>query len=281
MVNRIGKTLIMASALMGSLASAAETHPLMSSKYLVNLGIYFPSRDFEAKAFGNVGPPGRQDQPVQFVDFERSVGVNDRPEIFSFEMGWRFGSVWGVALQHFESKRTRRTVLSKSIEWDGMTYDAGVEVSAGTEVKITRVFFSRDFRNRDRHSLRLGAGIHYIKLGAEISGQATLEDMSTGFHRGVVSASVPVPNIGAWYRYSPSARWLFSTRLDWFSADLGDFSGGIWNVATGANYRLTDKIGIGLSYQFFELGGTIRETNWKGDIRTRFDGPVIYLTGFW
>ena len=52
MINHIGKTLIMASALMGSLAAASETHPLMSSKYWVNLGIYFPSRDFDAAAVG-------------------------------------------------------------------------------------------------------------------------------------------------------------------------------------------------------------------------------------
>lgn len=278
MINHIGKTLIMASALMGSLAAASETHPLMSSKYWVNLGIYFPSRDFDAAAVGGVGPAVR---PGPLVDFEKSVGVSDEPELFNFELGWRFGEAWGVSLQHFESQRRRQAVLSKTIDWDGVTYEAGVDVAAESEVKITRVFFSRDFRDRERHSLRLGAGLHYIKLRAEISGQATLEDLSTEFRRGLVSASVPVPNIGAWYRYSPSARWLLSTRLDWFSANVGDFSGGIWNVAAGANFRLTDKIGIGLSYQFLELDGTIRDTNWKGEIRTRFDGPVLYLTGFW
>jgi hypothetical protein len=74
---------------------------------------------------------------------------------------------------------------------------------------------------------------------------------------------------------------LLSARVDWFAADVGDFSGSVWNVATGANYRITDHFGAGLNFQFFEIDGEIRETHWRGTLRTRFTGPHLHVTWNW
>lgn len=46
----------------------------------------------------------------------------------------------------------------------------------------------------------------------EISGEATLDDESREFRVSDASASFPVPDIGAWYRFSPSDRWLLDAR---------------------------------------------------------------------
>jgi hypothetical protein len=258
-----------------SVANASEAHPLMSSKYWVNLGAFFAARDFDASASGALGDIRRE------IDFEKSMGLDDRPDLFNVELGWRFSQRWDLSLQHFFAERHSQVTLDETIEWEDVSYDIGANISVNSEFKVTRVFFSRRFWERERHSLRLGAGFHFIEASLGISGEATLDDTSTEFRTSAVSASVPVPNIGGWYRYSPSDRWLLNVRADWFSANMDDYSGGIWNVAAGANYRLTKNFGIGISYQLFEMDGTIKETAWRGKLRTRFTGPHIYLTGFW
>ncbi len=258
-----------------SLANASDTHPLMTSKYWANLGAFFAARDFDASARGQNGAIRRE------IDFETAVDLDDRPDLFNLELGWQFGKKWDLSLQHFFSERKSGKTLTETIVWEDVSYDVGVDVFARSKVKVTRVFFSRDVWESERQSLRLGAGFHFIETSIDISGEATLDDASKEFRTSVVSASLPIPNIGAWYRFSPSERWLLNARVDWISADVGDFSGGIWNIATGANYRLTKNFGVGLSYQFFQIDGEIRETLWKGNLRTRFSGPHIYLTGFW
>jgi opacity protein-like surface antigen len=269
----IGSALVVYPA--SASVAATDVHPLMYSKYAVKVGLYAPSRRFDASARGSTSVVS------PLVDFERSLNANDQVRTINIDMGWRFSENWGFTIQHFGTDRGAQTTLDSTFDWNGLTYEAGVDISARSKTEITRLFFSRDYRDGARHSLRIGAGVHYIETSAEISGVATLDDASREFRRSVVSASLPIPNIGAWYRYSPSARWLLSARADWFSADVGDYSGLIWNIAVSADYALTDHIGIGLSYQFVELDGAISDTRWRGSLRTKFDGPVINLTGFW
>jgi hypothetical protein len=258
-----------------SVVCADDLHPIMTSKYSAKIGGFFAARDFKASADGSVNGV------TQSADFESAVGLDDSPDLFIAEFGWEFGEKWGLGLQRFSSSRSARKILQETIDWEGAAYEAGVDITAKSKVAITRLVFSRRYFDDGPHSLKLLAGVHLIEAGAEISGVATLDDASTEFRRSPVSASLPVPNIGAWYRYSPTERWLLSSRVDWFSANIGDFSGGIWNIAVGANFSVTDHVGVGLAYQYFEIDGAIRESRWRGDLNTRFNGPVLQVSGYW
>lgn len=256
-------------------AHAQDTHPLMSSKYWVNVGAYFAARDFKASADGTVSGDNND------LDFEREFALDDGPDLMIAEFGWQFGEKWGIGLQYFQSERDGQRTLERTLEWQDVTYEAGVSLRAETDLKIGRVVLSRNFWDGGNHSLRVSGGFHWLEIGASLAGEATLEDMSTGFRRESVSASAPIPNIGAWYRYSVSERWLLSARVDWLSASVDDYSGGIWNVNVGANLSFSDHFGAGLAYQFFELDGSVKNSDWRGDIKSSFSGPHLYLSAYW
>lgn len=258
-----------------SAASAQEQHPLVSSKYWVNIAAFFAARDFDASARSSSGPVPRT------IDFESSIGLDDKPDLFMLELGWRFGKKWGVGLQYFRSERDARKTLQEEIEWEDLIFEAGVDLFGKSEVSVTRLVFSRQLLEDGPHRFALGAGVHLLDLEIELSGIATLADQSREFRTSVVSASAPIPNIGAWYRYSPSENWLLGFRADWFSAEVDDIDGHIWNVLAGVNYRVSDHFGIGLAYQYFELDSKIKETNWAGRVETKFNGPALQLSGYW
>lgn len=257
------------------LANAQDQHPIMNSKFWLNVGVYVADRTFEAEAEASIPGISRE------IDFEGEFGVDDAPNLFMAEFGWQFGKKWGLALQYFQSEREASASLNETFEWEDLTFNAGVDISAGTNVSIMRIFFARQFWDGGPHSVRLGAGVHWLEMGAFVEGVATLNDQSTDFRRGSVSVSAPVPNLGVWYRYSPSDRWLFNARLDWLSASIDDYSGGIWNVAAGVNYRIFKHFGAGIAYQYFELDGSVDGDNWHGGVKAVFKGPHIYVTGFW
>jgi opacity protein-like surface antigen len=256
-------------------AEADDVHPLMTSKYWGNLGVYFSERDFSASAEGSVAGITRN------LDFESSTGLDDSPDLFIAELGWQFTPNWGLALQYFESNRSSSRTLSDSIEWQDLVFDVGVRVDAESSMEITRLFFARRFRDKGPHSLRLGAGIHWLSMGASLAGEATLGDLSKEFRRSIVKTDLPMPNIGVWYGYSPSRMWMFNLRADWLSASVDEYKGGIWNAVAGVNFSPWDHVGLGLSYQFFQLDGTVKEDRWRGEIQTTFTGPVVYISGYW
>ena len=241
------------------------------------MGGYFASRGFKASAEGSI----TADRPVPLVDFESGVHVDDSPQLFVAEIQWQFSEKWNLGLQYFGATRSAQRTLESTIEWEDVTYEVGATVDAETKVDITRIVFSRNFWQKNGHDFKLAAGIHWLDVSAKISGDATLDDGSTAFATSKGSASLPIPNVGGAYRYSPSKKWLLSTRVDWFSASLDDYSGGIWNVIASANYRVADHVGVGLGYQFFQIDGRLSEDRWDGDLKIRLHGPFLQIAGFW
>ena len=275
--------LLVASILAGALAAspvvADEMHPLMTSKYWAKAGGFFASRDLSVSASGSVGP--EPSPTTTNVNFESQTGLDDESDLAIFEFGWHFGKKWDFAFQHFRSSRSAQRVLSESIEWEDVVYELDARVDARSYMRITRLFFSRRVWDKGPHDLRLGAGLHLLDIGVSLSGEATLEDQTSEFYASVVSANFPFPDIGGWYRYSNSDRWVFHARVDWLSASTGDYSGGIWNAAAGVDFALSKHLGIGIAYQFYELDGSIKEDNWRGNIVSRFEGLTLSLDGFW
>jgi hypothetical protein len=273
------KRLVSALVAWGMLAAppamAEAVHPLMTNSYWANLGVYFAARDFDASARAGVSGGDRE------IDFESAFGLSDKPELFMGEFGWQFGEKWGLSLQHFESERSGKKVLESSVEWQDVIYDVGVEVRAETGVAITRFVMTRQFLDKGPHSLRLAVGFHYVDVAASLAGEVTIDGVGTEFRRSKVSASAPLPNVGAWYRYSTSRNWLLFARLDWLSARVDGIGGRIWNAAAGVNYSLNDHLGLGLTYQVFELDGSVRESSWRGNLRTAFSGPNLHLSAYW
>lgn len=271
------KLTLLGCVLATSLASADDRHPAFDSKYYVSVGGFFASRAFKASAEGAITPSS----PTLLVDFESELKVDDTPELGVAEFRWQFAEKWNLGLQYFNSNRDGRHTLESSVEWDGVTYELGAVVATETSVDITRIVLSRRFRQKDGHDFRLTGGLHWLDVSAKIEGEATLGDGSTAFATSKASASLPIPNVGVLYQYSPSEKWLFNVRVDWFSASIGNYSGGIWNTNLGANYQLAKHVGVGLGYQFFQIDGTLKEDQWKGDLKIRFSGPVFQVSGFW
>ena len=139
-------------------AVAEDMHPLMNDTFWINAGVLFAARDLDMSVDGSLGPAMLD---VNF-DFESSVGLDDTPDLVMTEVGWQFSEDWGLSLQYFRSERSVYETLQKTVEWEDLTFEAGIDLSAASEISVTRLFFSRRFWDGGRHSLRLGAGIHLL-----------------------------------------------------------------------------------------------------------------------
>ena len=271
------KTTLLGCLLTASLASADDRHPALDSKYFISVGGYFASRAFKASAEGSI----EKSNPTPLVDFGSDLNVDDTPELLVAEFRWQFAEKWNLGLQYFDSTRKGQHTLEGSIEWEDVTYEIGAVVVTDTSVEITRMVLSRHFWQKGGHDFRLAAGLHILDISAKIEGDATVNDGSTVFATSKVATSFPIPNVGALYLYSPSEKWLFSARVDWFSASIGDYSGGIWNTNLSVNYKVAKHVGVGLGFQYFQIDGTLTDDQWKGDVKVRFSGPTFQVSGFW
>ena len=135
-------------------------------------------------------------------NFCRRVSLAVRPKVESWF------AVFPVSAQG------RRT-LERTIEWNDVVFDIGADVRGETK-STSPALFCRVTSSTRRPRLAARAGLHWLDVSAQISGEATLGDGTTGFAASKASASLPIPNVGATYKYSPSAKWLYGVRFDWF-----------------------------------------------------------------
>lgn len=266
--------MLIAAASLSPLARAQDApavHPFLSDDVSIQLGIFKAQKDVRVRVDGGLSVEQRE------IDFESEFNNSKSDDVFAFEVLWRFSPSWSLRAQSFSASSSSAAVLRQDISWGDTTIGAGSNVEAGTSLEITRLSFGRSFDSRPKHDYGAGIGMHWLRTGAFLRGElVVLQSQSSD-----LSASGPMPNIGAWYYYSPTPKLYFGGRADWFRASIGDYGGGIVNFAIGANYQLTKHIGIGAKYQDFRLSADISKPAWNGRIELDYEGAFVFLSGNW
>ena len=284
----------LAAALVGLFAANAavaqeadDVHPILTSKYSINVGVFFPERSFEIGVDGSVptsnvpGGGGVETDDRRDIDVSEQFKLSSSETTQAYEIGWRFGKKWSLRGQYFKVGGSRSAVLEEDVVWGDYTFGAGTGVAGGIDVSITRVFVGRRFSNRDNYEWGIGAGVHRLDLSAYIAGQAIINNEPPVFTERRASTHGPLPNLGAWYVYTFNERWALTTRIDWLSASIDKYSGTIINASAGINFALNKHFLLGASYNYFEIDIDIKDDPWRGYAESVIDGAFGYISFHW
>lgn len=274
-INKLLAILLVATVFSSPVAAqqAGDYHPLLTAKFSLGIGAYFPEKDFNIRVDGSV--------PDKEFDFDDALKFNTSDTTASLDFRWRFGEKWSVMGQYWSLDSSGGAILEQDIEWQDAVFREGTFASGGVDTTVARVFFGRVFSRSAQHEFGLGVGFHFMELDSFLEGEIIVDENTTEFHRVSVDAAFPMPNIGGWYMYSWSPKWLFEARLDWLSASIGDYSGGILNAAAGINYQAFKNFGVGLYYNSFNVDVDIDKSDWRGSAETKQNGPFLALTATW
>lgn len=276
----LGLAALILTTAVGRSASAQdyEYHPELSDRFSAAVGWMRSNNSFKAEAEDLTG-----DETSTYVDFEDSLGVDNHSTLLNAQLRFKFSpdmkwSVWG---QYFSNKAEGSAFLTEDVDWDGDIFRKGSEVGGGVKLSIWRLFFGRSLVLNERHDFGIGAGIHNLDTTLFIEGNVAVNGEDFEYRRDEVSASQILPNIGAWYHFSPARRWLLHARVDWISADVGDYDGTLWNVTAGVNFQAWRHVGFDVYWQYFNLNGGAEKEDWRGRLDLTYSGPVIAMTFNW
>ncbi len=255
-------------------AEAEDRHPILESPFSIDIGVFFPDRELDLRVNGPLA--GFNDE----IDFDERRRLKGSDDIFAAELSWRFRGKWSLVGQYFKATDRIRAVLEEDIEWGNVVFGAGSNATTGLNFSVTRIFFGRQFDTRKSYEVGIGGGIHWLNIGSFIEGEILINGTSKSARRSV-SAEAPLPNIGAWYKYSISPRWALRARLDLLSANVGDYDGLLLNSAVGVNFEAFEHFGIGVNYNYFKLDVGIEKSDWRGDIETLYEGIYVYVSYYY
>lgn len=274
-VNRLFLIAVFAVLFSSPLAaqSAEDYHPYLSNKFNLEAGLFWPAIKYTIRVDGTV--------PEEEIDFDKALKLGDYQATGSLDFRWRFGEKWSLFGQYWDTSISGGAELGEDIEWEDLVFKEGTSARAGIDAKVARVFFGRTFSTSPQHEFGLGIGLHWMELGTFLEGEIIINDDTTGFQRAEVSAEFPMPNIGGWYMYSWSPKWIFQSRVDWLSASIGDYSGSLWDAQAGVNFQAFKNIGFGLYYKAYLINFDVDRTSWNGKVKMRQHGPLLAVTATW
>ncbi len=251
-----------------------EFHPFLTERFMVGVGAFFPTKDFNIRVEG--------DAPEEEINFDEVFRFEDDEATFAGMFRWNFGEKWSFWLQGWQVNDSETALLTEDISWEDVEFKEGTFATGGLDTRVARLFFGRKFSlDNPGHEVGIGAGVHWLELEAFLEGQVLSSVGDLEFRRESVETDFPLPNIGGWYHYSWSPNWMVGGRIDWLSASVGDYSGGLWHLQGGINWAPWRNIGFGLYYTYFSLDVDIDKSNWSGSAESKQYGPYLSVTAHW
>ncbi len=274
-VKLLATCLLCLVAVPGLAQSQTDVHPMMVDPFILSAGAFLPKTDT------SIGLNGAQDNPNPPIDFGGQLDASRSESLFAAELIWRFGKKWSFRGQFFKNGRNSTAVLEQDIQWGDSVLEQGSTITGGRDFEVQRLFFAYNLGHSPKHEYGVGLGVHRLVMGAFLEGDVIINGEVVSGSGKAVSTVAPLPNIGTWYSYSPTEKWLLDARLDWMDAKVGDFSGGLLNIAAGANYQVFRHFGLGLKYQYLRLRLDIDKSDWNGRFNVEYQGMYFYLSANW
>lgn len=249
----------------------ASGHPLMDSKFQASLGAFFPESSTDLSLDSSNGQPGTS------IDFEDDLGFDENSTLPFVSFDWSITDRVRLNLEYFKIDRDSKAQIDKTINWGDLTFDTGAQVKANWDVSIARIFLGYSFYKNTDIVLGAGAGLHLMYFDAKLSGDVSL-DGNTLYGEERVDGVAPLPNIGFYGKYAVTDKWLLSSRLDWFGAEIGDYEGDLWSIDAAIQYQAFKNVGFGLNYRFLDINVDANSSDWTGDAKYQYHGPSVFMT---
>jgi hypothetical protein len=252
----------------------SAVHPLLRDRFHISAGAFVLDKNFRIAV-------NNRNAIDQLIDFDEQWGLSSDKTSAAAELRWKFGKKWSLWGQYFNTDDSASAVLEEDISWGDTTLKAGSNVAAGVDLTVARIFLGRIFSAGPRHEFGLGLGAHWLEIGAFVNGDLYVNDEYIGSEERAVKAGAPLPNIGGWYAYAFSPRWLMRARVDWLHVSIQEYSGGLWNASLGVNYHPWENFGITAAYQYFGLDADVDKRDWLGAVDLDYYGPFLAVTANW
>lgn len=244
-------------------------HPILKDEFLSSVGVFLPSKKVSIGVDGST--------PNDKINFNSSFNLNNNEVTPFLNFAWRFAKKWKLGVEYFSIKNANKATLKEDIVFENITFKKGTNTRGGFGLNMYRVFVGRSFLRGLKYEFGAGLGIHALNTNAFIEGNILISEGDINFERRAVSASIPLPNLGLWYFYTPTTKLAFIARVDWFGLTLGKYSGILWNIAPGIKYQVFKNIGFGVDYRFFRFKANVNQSRWKGNFDMTFHGLLFVI----
>lgn len=247
----------------------------MDERFRIDLGGYSQRFDTSLRVDAS-GAPGTE------LSLEDDLALDSRKTSFRLDGYWRFGRRGRVEFGYQTTRRAGQRALDRRIEIDDTVYDAGTPVSSSSRVDVAELYYSWSLLNTGEAELAFLLGASTFVNKWSFDGTGFVRGGGTGgagtLRREETDLTVPVPAIGASFRYTLLPGFMAHGRVRWMKATIDQYSGRMLDWRAGLDYYLSKGFGIGAAWSSTDVD--LEKERGEGNVtfHHRYKGPIGYIS---
>ena len=210
-------------------------------------------------------------EPGDEIDLEELLGIEDRENVFQFEVIYRFNDFHRVELGYHKMSRTGTTLLDEDIAFGDRTFSTGTELATRFDSELLRLGYGYSLMNDQQKELGVMAGIHVANRITDILAIPTGERENS-------DVSTPLPVIGAFGSVELGRNSSLVAKLQLFGMEFDRLEGSMLFANLEWQRRLGEHVSVGIGYNAYHTRLRSREDEGRGRLETRHHGPSLFIT---
>jgi|RhiMetdeSRZDD1v2_1073273.scaffolds.fasta_scaffold466802_2 hypothetical protein len=209
------------------------------------------------------------------LDLETDLGFDDTDR-FRLDGYWRFLPRQKLRLMYFDTRRSETTQLDRDITVGDTVFPLDAVVDTTFDTTVTTVSYEFAFLRGDKYEFAGLFGIHNLKfefdMRAESQGQVgTLQESA--------DANGPLPVVGLSGIWRFHDKFYLDAQVQYFRISIDPYDGRLSDYNASAVWQAFKHVGFGLGYNEFVTKVGVDGDNFDGDLRWRYGGARIFVTG--
>jgi len=276
LVRRVLLAVLVLCVAAGAVPVQAKKYEYFGARFKIGIGAFFSDSStdirLDSAALGGTT-----------FSFENDLGLDKTKVAGQLGFQWHISRRSNIILSAFRlhrsgtaNSRIAITIPDPDDPDTSITIAANVEVDSLMNTDVTFLSYGFSIINRENAEFGVRIGFHVtdIKVGLSVPSNPSIGDTSE-------SVTAPLPTIGFFGGYQVGKRIQIGGDVGWFDITLGDFKGKITDAVFGFQYQLSKLLGLGASYQYFEIDIEANTADFGGvggEFQYRYAGPAITLT---
>ena len=245
-------------------AQSVADNAALVDRFTIGVGGFYPTSSTTLRldrADGGVGTS---------IDFERTLGLEDKKLVFDATGRWRFTERWRLEAEYFALNRSGTRTSDRQIDWGNQIFPTNVQLNTSLDFSDARVSVGYSFFKTVDKELGLALGVHVADYRASID-SPQLQERQNG------KVTAPLPVLSLYGQFALTRAWALGVRLDRFALSYDDYDGNITAIGLDIQWEIFRHFVVLGGYRNFFLKLDANKDKWHGRIDQSYQGPLLQL----
>ena len=193
-------------------------------------------------------------QPGDDVDLERDLNLPNSTTQAYLEAFWRLGRRHQVSVNWTRVKRNgERAAIQEDIEWGDVVFPVGIETSGTNDSDFISGAYRFSLFKNEKFEIGPAIGIGHVWIDASLTGRVQIGEELSGERTVTGTASSITGDIGGFFYWWPSRRWMARGDLRYIAVGLDNADAAIAEGRASITWYPWRQDGIGAQYAYTKL----------------------------